>query len=750
MITKIELEGVASYKSKVSIDELKKFNFFYGLNGTGKTTISNFLGLDNLNEEQASDFNKSKLYPTTVRDDFQIVVYNQNYIDRIFRENSHQPGIFSLGEKDVIAETIIEKAENKIEELEGDLEPINAVIKDIESDMKSSQKSLSEEIWKKEKPRKNTTSLEFCLKGHKKSAKLFFQEIRQTDISTEDEQVDFLDLEKEAEKLEEDQIVEKIIYELIPETHIHIEDKTIFNEPILNSSNSYLTELISKLDNGAWVREGIEKYLSQSDSCPFCQQEFVGQRKQDLLDLIDKTYKEKTNEIEDLKAQYEELKIVIDNLIETYQSDEELKSNSSIVEQSKILESHLKENLRQIEDKYRDPSQIVELKSTISSIDTINKTLKVINQKNSEFNSSITNKTTLKTHIKSHFWKGLKQKYSEKISAYDTLLSERKAKLTSKQKKQEKLKSDILEQEKIIRENRKKTTNTDRTIQFINDQIKNLGLEGFSIAPTDKNKYKIFRSADPEKKGVFKSLSEGEKTIITFLYFIQQCLGAENEEENPDFSKRIIAIDDPISSLSFPMVFDIANLVKEFFLYKESEFAQLFIFTHHLYFYHELIERYEGKKTFKNMKSYYRVSKNQTTVISKIDHGDFKNTYQSYWEILKEVKSGNGPVVALPNTMRNILEHFFSFINQEQKWSDTIKKLGDKNKSDTRYKTLLRYVDRQSHSDLTNVIDLADFDLDKFFKVFRDIFEESNHLEHYIIMSGEEAPANNNETNAVV
>ena len=43
MITKINLNNVASYKSLTALETDKKVNLIYGLNGTGKSTLSNYL-----------------------------------------------------------------------------------------------------------------------------------------------------------------------------------------------------------------------------------------------------------------------------------------------------------------------------------------------------------------------------------------------------------------------------------------------------------------------------------------------------------------------------------------------------------------------------------------------------------------------------------------------------------------------------------------------------------------------------------
>ena len=43
MITKIDLNKVASYKRQATLETDKALNLIYGLNGTGKSTLSNYL-----------------------------------------------------------------------------------------------------------------------------------------------------------------------------------------------------------------------------------------------------------------------------------------------------------------------------------------------------------------------------------------------------------------------------------------------------------------------------------------------------------------------------------------------------------------------------------------------------------------------------------------------------------------------------------------------------------------------------------
>ncbi len=43
MITKLTMSGVACYRNPTHLETDKKVNLIYGLNGTGKSTISNLL-----------------------------------------------------------------------------------------------------------------------------------------------------------------------------------------------------------------------------------------------------------------------------------------------------------------------------------------------------------------------------------------------------------------------------------------------------------------------------------------------------------------------------------------------------------------------------------------------------------------------------------------------------------------------------------------------------------------------------------
>ena len=135
------------------------------------------------------------------------------------------------------------------------------------------------------------------------------------------------------------------------------------------------------------------------------------------------------------------------------------------------------------------------------------------------------------------------------------------------------IKTEIDKQVNIITEQSKLVSNIDEAVISINNRLIELGIDSFKIEKYDKDKaeYKLVRSEESEDN-IFESLSEGEKMIISFLYFIEECRG-KDDSKTAD-KKKIVVIDDPISSLSHIYVFNVAELVKSEFI-KDNLYPKL-------------------------------------------------------------------------------------------------------------------------------------------------------------------------------
>ena len=99
----------------------------------------------------------------------------------------------------------------------------------------------------------------------------------------------------------------------------------------------------------------------------------------------------------------------------------------------------------------------------------------------------------------------------------------------------------------------------------------------------------------------------------------------DDADKDGHANNRIIVIDDPISSLSFNLVFDVALLIKEIFIARSSGYKQIFIFTHHLYFLHELLAVKKGELDPEHNQALFRITKSNKTKIKEAKRSEIRN-----------------------------------------------------------------------------------------------------------------------------
>lgn len=123
------------------------------------------------------------------------------------------------------------------------------------------------------------------------------------------------------------------------------------------------------------------------------------------------------------------------------------------------------------------------------------------------------------------------------------------------------------------------------------------------------------------------NLSEGEKSLIAFCYFI-----ADLENINADKSNRLIWIDDPISSLDSGHIFYIYSIIRDRITSKQDSFKQFFISTHSLDFLklskrlskkanYYIVDKSEKYSSIKKMPNYLKVYNSEFNYI-------FENIYR--------------------------------------------------------------------------------------------------------------------------
>ena len=720
MISKIKLQKVASYgESPAVLETDKQINLIYWLNWTWKTTISKYL-----QHPEESDFSDCSIEGLN---DEKILVYNENFIHDNFYQDT-QKGIFSLNAENKEAKEKITNLEAEVQKQNWILENTNKALweKNIELEkLKANIQEKTREI----KTNYSDQILDFCLERKKGSKEALFDDLVTKEKPQSQPKITIEQLEKEAEtiddsaKMYDENEIKKITFDFSK-----IEENPIFNEVIIGNENSQIAELIKQLDNSNWVKVGKE-YLTEpqwgKEVCPFCQQNTISKELyNEIQNYFDENYQNKMRNLWFLQDQYhtelENVESIKASLLnnEFIQWKEEILKTITILFQS--LNTKLTSNYQKINKKIQNPNVMIELESTTLEKDEINNFLDSIITEIKEYNDKVKNKKDTKKKIIDNFWNIMRWNYDSYIVDYQ----KQKKEISSKKSKIEEsiveLKKNINNLQKEIKKAEADQVNIKDAIDNINNQLMFFWLEGFSIVSSGNEEYKLQRPHQDLAK--FETLSEGVKSVISFLYFLELCKGRQSKDEVK--GKEIIVIDDPISSLSHMYVFNIAQLIKQNFFNQKDKYEQIFILTHNLYFFHELLFK-QKKKDLK----LFRIVKSDFSNVIDMDHDEIQNEYQSYWTIIKDFQKGKATPVAMANAMRNILEHFFWFIEKND-FNELTKKL----EQDEKNIFFIRYINRESHSDSTNISDFKEIDPQVFKNAFKQIFQDFWYIEHYNTM----------------
>ncbi|HIF9454112.1 TPA: AAA family ATPase [Photobacterium damselae] len=726
MIDSITLKDVASYSADtpaVFHTEGKKINLFYGLNGSGKSTLSKFL-----QSKDNGKYTHCSMSPQQQQED--ILVYNQEFIRQNFYEIPDFQGVFTLSETNHAVELAIELATAELARIDQEKEGVQKKIVEKIKDKTNEENSLKDSIWKS-KTKYERTELAFCLDGYKRKD-TFLQKVKSSKGSTT---ATINSLITEAKELAgQDGVLKPSLPQIIFDVS-EIENSPLLSEVIIGSKDSYLSDLIQKMNNSDWVKSGLS-YLSKDEPCPFCQQELNTSIVNAIEQLFDDTYQAKLDAIKALYHDYEAAINIIEKTFDTPNYTFAPDSNSySFDSKKELLINTLKFNLKQLEDKHSNPSKVANLTNTSYLSEEVNLSLSKIQSDIEIFNKKITNKQSHLNRITNNFWLILNAHHQDLIEAAEEKINDINSEIVILTNQSEENKRKETEQKTIILNNRQKITNIDLSISKINQQLSELGILGFQIEKTsdDEQRYRIIRT-NGEGENVYNSLSEGEKTLISFLYFLECSTGAVNEESAVVLNRRIIVIDDPISSLSHNYIYDIASLIHHKIL--QAEFNQVFVLTHNLFFFHELLMLKSPRGCPPGYKL-YRVTKSKFSQIKDLKRDELQNDYQMYWQVIIDCQSNPDYAHMLPNAMRNILEHYFNFIHKKDALKKALETLGE---SESEFKPLFRYINRGSHSDSINLIDFEGIDIDKYISKFQQVFEETGFEDHFYKMMGIEKP----------
>ena len=255
MINEIKMGKVASYRDATSLQTSKKVNLIYGLNGTGKSTISEFL-----RSPRAPQFAQCSISPAITA---VVLVYNQEFVRENFYESETLKGIFSLSKENKAAEQKISDAKAQLSSIRSEEEALKRKQIAATADIQNKKQIATDKVWEiKAKYTGGDRVMEYCLEGLKGQKDKLFAHI--TSIEKPAAQPNYTDeqLKSEVEALSGQEASTLNHLPILSFAGHAIEGSEILHTPVIGNTTSAVAGLINSLSNSNWVREGLT-YIKQ-------------------------------------------------------------------------------------------------------------------------------------------------------------------------------------------------------------------------------------------------------------------------------------------------------------------------------------------------------------------------------------------------------------------------------------------------------------------------------------------------------
>ncbi|RDY78226.1 AAA family ATPase [Helicobacter pylori] len=736
-ISQISLKKVATFdENGASFKDLNSINFIYGANGSGKTTTSSFL--KNLAENGIEDkFANSKIAWYN-NESLKIEVYNKQFKEEQFR-NSQVKGIFTLGKK---TNENLEKIEIKKESINKENEKKiknEASLQVLTQKKEKEEKDFADRCWEK-LYKKNEEDFKETLEGFKRKEK-FKEKILKEFENDKYNQSEIVGLEKLKEKIEivfgENQ-TELALLECNLTDFDSIENHSIWEQKVVGSGDVAIADLIKKLSNEDWVAWGRE-YIKENSICPFCQKETITEEfKKQLESYFDTNYQESTETIKKMKEDYtnktDEVLERLDEIVETEQKNQQTKLNTEIFKRIiETLKSKINGNQQKMFDKGKEMSRSFKLESTKNEIKEIRDLIDTANQQIANHNEIIKDTKNQKKNCVEQTWKFLVNEFKSDIQEYNKKYCGLEKGINNLEKAISENQEEVKKLENEIKELEKNMVSIKPIVNEINTLLKGYGFTNFGLACTEYEKFYRIQREDGQLVG--ETLSEGEVTFITFLYYYHLAKGSLKEN---DISKnKVLVIDDPISSLDSNILFMVSVLVKDLMketMEEKTNIKQIIILTHNTYFYKEItleydLKCYQGKYSFWIIKKDNNVSK-----IKDYKENPIKNSYELLWQEVKQAKENNASWVSLQNVMRRIIEYYFRILG-DFKHNDSLSECFENIEEERVCNSFISWFNDGSHGISDDLfVQSQDTSIETYLKVFEKIFKETGHEAHYKMM----------------
>lgn len=731
MIESITISNVATYGSTPqSLGGLSRFTFVFGSNATGKTTISRVIAdEDNFPTCTVTWQRGTKLQP---------MVYNLDFIEKNFHQSERLKGVFTLGEKheDILRE--IADVKTEVDQLTRTIENLKHTLQgnDDEGGKKGELANLESDFkdkcWKQKQ--KHDVFLMGAFEGYRGSAERFKSKIIHEWSSNSATLVPLEDLNKKAETVfGPTPVSEQPVPSVRTEKLVTYEFDPILRKRVIGKDDVDIAALIKKLGNSDWVREGRKFYEVSKKLCPFCQQITTEAFAKSLNEYFDDTFEMESKAIETLSTNYNtESSRIQQQITEIISAPSKFLNTKKLNAEKKLFDSLITINIQRLAGKKREPSQSVELESLRNVSNEIKTLVNETNALIAEHNRMVENLSQEKITLTAQVWKYLlEEELKDDLIQYISLQEDLDKAIAAIEKQIEETENKKKIKEARIQELERQTTSIKPTIDGINALLSSFGFNSFFLAKAEDDvSYKLIRS---DGSDAMATLSEGERSFVTFLYFYHLLKGSDSESGIT--TDRVVVFDDPVSSLDCDILFIVGSLIKGLFDEVRAEsghIKQVFVFTHNVYFHKEVTFNPRRQDVAMTEETFWIVRKSgPLTELEKFQSNPIKTSYDLLWS---EVRRNDRSNVSIQNTLRRIIENYFKILGGFD-MDQICGKFPGKEKMICR--SLCSWMHAGSHYAFDDLyVSIDDTMVDTYLKVFKGIFEKTGHIAHYDMMMG--------------
>lgn len=696
-INKIKNFGIYSnYRfSQENTPEFKKFNLIYGWNYSGKTTLSRIFRSFELkdfsfgfesSEFEIENIDGSKFSQTNLSsNNLPIRVFNSDFIeDNLKWTNESFNPIFILGEENIETQNNIEHKKKVLERL-----------KRLQSFHDKNNSSIIDNLNKK-KTDESSRIKNDLLQLVEAFGRTQFEKLINK-INESENELDTFILDEETYNKEFDTYHSKNMKKILNE---NIESNYDFSD-LINKAKNLLSEIIvyesiEVLKNNPliekWVKTGIELHSEDKEVCKFCKNPISSE----LWDELGKHFTQEKTLFEDkinkliVDVENRKIKFNIEDEVNIYDDKQELYLecknfiNEEVTKVNALLDSlvsSLKNKLIKLEEN--------ETLSIEIPTNELNTKLEILIDYIKENNETTNNYTSLRDESKRKLIYHYTAKFMDSVNYNSAIVKSEK-----EDEKRQKAENLITKIDTEINSLESEISESLKGAEKINEYLKIFFTkEDIKIEPTEsKDNYQLKRYGQ-----VARNLSEGEKTAISFAYFMAN-IENKNYDEN-SLNNMIIYLDDPISSLDSNHLINVYAFIKRVL----TDAKQIFISTHNFEFFNLIKDWYSEKNNNVNQKNKIRQqsgqdlkplpceffmiknkfeSEKRVATINELEKTlkDFKSEYQYLFYLLYEFNKKSDFTISelyqINNIARRFVELFATFkIPQSGDWKNKIEKI---------------------------------------------------------------------------